>query len=112
MQGVESKPVDELRRSLDAPNREVAGLACLKPSDLSAQAERARRLARHPSQALLDREAKQRRRHVPRQQKRCQRRGARVAVGRSEEHKSDLQSLMRTSYAVFCLRTKKTHLAL
>src|SRR3546814_6974929 len=26
---------------------------------------------------------------------------------RSEEHKSELQSLMRTSYAVFCLKTKK-----
>src|SRR3546814_8234471 len=27
---------------------------------------------------------------------------------RSEEHTSELQSLMRTSYAVFCLRKKKT----
>src|SRR3546814_3202208 len=27
---------------------------------------------------------------------------------RSEEHTSELQSLMRTSYAVFCLQTKKT----
>src|SRR3546814_8879046 len=27
---------------------------------------------------------------------------------RSEEHTSDLQSLMRTSYAVFCLKNKKT----
>src|SRR3546814_10455336 len=26
----------------------------------------------------------------------------------SEEHTSELQSLMRTSYAVFCLKTKKT----
>src|SRR3546814_10377219 len=29
-------------------------------------------------------------------------------VGRSEEHTSELQSLMRISYAVFCLK-KKTH---
>src|SRR3546814_8668803 len=29
---------------------------------------------------------------------------------RSEEHKSDLQSLMRISYAVFCLKTKNTRL--
>src|SRR3546814_2542897 len=29
-------------------------------------------------------------------------------TGRSEEHTSELQSLMRISYAVFCL-TKKTH---
>src|SRR3546814_6959054 len=28
---------------------------------------------------------------------------------RSEEHTSELQSLMRISYAVFCLKTKKTH---
>src|SRR3546814_10642200 len=28
------------------------------------------------------------------------------AVGRSEEHTSELQSLMRISYAVFCLNTK------
>src|SRR3546814_10021574 len=28
---------------------------------------------------------------------------------RSEEHTSELQSLMRNSYAVFCLQKKKTH---
>src|SRR3546814_7858879 len=31
----------------------------------------------------------------------------RVGSGRSEEHTSELQSLMRTSYAVFCLKKKK-----
>src|SRR3546814_2521262 len=35
-------------------------------------------------------------------------RAAMVLQGRSEEHTSELQSLMRTSYAVFCLQTKKT----
>src|SRR3546814_3213800 len=30
-----------------------------------------------------------------------------VAVARSEEHTSELQSLMRISYAVFCLKKKK-----
>src|SRR3546814_2564369 len=30
---------------------------------------------------------------------------------RSEEHTSELQSLMRTSYAVFCLKKKKIELA-
>src|SRR3546814_5280974 len=34
--------------------------------------------------------------------------GARRAI-RSEEHKSELQSLMRISYAVFCLKKKKEH---
>src|SRR3546814_2976790 len=31
-----------------------------------------------------------------------------IAVCRSEEHTSELQSLMRISYAVFCLKKKKT----
>src|SRR3546814_8505972 len=30
-----------------------------------------------------------------------------TAPGRSEEHTSELQSLMRISYAVFCLKKKK-----
>src|SRR3546814_1071764 len=34
--------------------------------------------------------------------------GARRLDGRSEEHTSELQSLMRKSYAVFCLK-KKNH---
>src|SRR3546814_3071821 len=32
--------------------------------------------------------------------------GEMLAGGRSEEHTSELQSLMRTSYAVFCLKKK------
>src|SRR3546814_3307976 len=40
---------------------------------------------------------------------RSEKRGASVSgVGRSEEHTSELQSLMRISYAVFCLK-KKNH---
>src|SRR3546814_2849445 len=35
-------------------------------------------------------------------------RSATCAKGRSEEHTSELQSLMRISYAVFCLKKKKT----
>src|SRR3546814_4150828 len=37
----------------------------------------------------------------PRARRRCK------ARGRSEEHTSELQSLMRISYAVFCLKKKK-----
>src|SRR3546814_8521604 len=33
---------------------------------------------------------------------------AKVGLSRSEEHTSELQSLMRISYAVFCLKKKKT----
>src|SRR3546814_3110038 len=32
-----------------------------------------------------------------------------IGDGRSEEHTSELQSLMRISYAVFCLKKKKYH---
>src|SRR3546814_9114956 len=34
----------------------------------------------------------------------------RTTMGRSEEHTSELQSLMRISYAVFCLKKKTTQL--
>src|SRR3546814_3824037 len=36
------------------------------------------------------------------------RRAQPLAIVRSEEHTSELQSLMRISYAVFCLKKKKT----
>src|SRR3546814_6927882 len=42
----------------------------------------------------------------------CDRRGRMIAQAktiRSEEHTSELQSLMRISYAVFCLKKKKKH---
>src|SRR3546814_2567921 len=35
---------------------------------------------------------------------------ARIMAVRSEEHTSELQSLMRSSYAVFCLKKKKKHI--
>src|SRR3546814_2443849 len=38
------------------------------------------------------------------------RRNAITAIFRSEEHTSELQSLMRISYAVFCLKKKNTTL--
>src|SRR3546814_2177004 len=50
----------------------------------------------------------------PQSGRRCPRRRsgrsghARRRGGRSEEHTSELQSLMRISYAVFCLKKKKT----
>src|SRR3546814_10794818 len=39
----------------------------------------------------------------------CQYRDRRLFARRSEEHTSELQSLMRISYAVFCLKKKKIH---
>src|SRR3546814_2501046 len=38
---------------------------------------------------------------------RCERNWERLKRFRSEEHTSELQSLMRISYAVFCLKKKK-----
>src|SRR3546814_10693133 len=32
-----------------------------------------------------------------------------ISIARSEEHTSELQSLMRISYAVFCLKKKKNY---
>src|SRR3546814_5135886 len=51
-----------------------------------------------------------RRRHMGRPRLRPQRcrGGIPDEAGRSEEHTSELQSLMRISYAVFCLKKKKT----
>src|SRR3546814_3248243 len=42
----------------------------------------------------------------------CKRRNRAAALlsARSEEHTSELQSLMRISYAVFCLKKKKTNI--
>src|SRR3546814_3915394 len=37
------------------------------------------------------------------------RQGKNLVSTRSEEHTSELQSLMRTSYAVFCLKKKKNN---
>src|SRR3546814_9395697 len=37
---------------------------------------------------------------------------AEAVAQRSEEHTSELQSLMRISYAVFCLKKKKIHSSL
>src|SRR3546814_5044675 len=37
--------------------------------------------------------------------------GDKMRIRRSEEHTSELQSLMRISYAVFCLKKKKNHQA-
>src|SRR3546814_10104941 len=41
--------------------------------------------------------------------KQRRRRFHRTSPRRSEEHTSELQSLMRISYAVFCLKKKKIH---
>src|SRR3546814_4272812 len=44
---------------------------------------------------------------LPRRARRRDTRQMMIIIGRSEEHTSELQSLMRISYAVFCLKKKK-----
>src|SRR3546814_2570052 len=58
--------------------------------------------AQGAGRAVQDRRDAVRGEHPPRQ-----RPGLESAGGRSEEHTSELQSLMRISYAVFCLKKKK-----
>src|SRR3546814_7503404 len=77
------------------------GAACAAPASESSQGKSAR-----SSQAKL--------RMTPRQRP-CAALSARnaarkriAASPRSEEHTSELQSLMRNSYAVFCLKQKKS----
>src|SRR3546814_4207185 len=48
------------------------------------------------------------RQHEPQSLVPVQRAGKDQRADRSEEHTSELQSLMRISYAVFCLKKKKT----
>src|SRR3546814_8022334 len=69
-----------------AARRGVAG--CVRPQYAAAGAPRVLRTA----QRAVQREALLRQAEFP---------------GRSEEHTSELQSLMRISYAVFCLKKKK-----
>src|SRR3546814_3102387 len=58
---------------------------------------------RHAGVARFDREGEPADARVPADK------GVVAAPGRSEEHTSELQSLMRISYAVFCLKKKNTH---
>src|SRR3546814_6521112 len=72
---------------------EFAGLADVVPLVLVA-ADAQRRLARRAA--------------VERPLKDSFEKGIEPRILRSEEHTSELQSLMRISYAVFCLKKKKT----
>src|SRR3546814_8423233 len=67
-------------------------------------------LQQRPSDAKDQHESNQQRRQVPREHGNPARLIPFLAksyrIGRSEEHTSELQSLMRISYAVFCLKKK------
>src|SRR3546814_1569099 len=82
-------PYTTLFRSADQPRR---------PHHLLGR-ERRRQVLRDPSCDVRDRLSRPRR---PERNAACERRQ------RSEEHTSELQSLMRISYAGFCLKKKNT----
>src|SRR3546814_7715278 len=68
------------------------------------RSQRAGRTARRPADGAGGQPGRlERRRHPPRTRKQ------RAGHPRSEEHTSELQSLMRISYAVFCLKKKKIY---
>src|SRR3546814_7419858 len=104
-----SSDLDADRRDRDAEDR----IAPVEPD----QEQRDRGSARHPLGVQLGAVARDAARLVRsgrgvrgvRGPGAACRHGAKLALfrGRSEEHTSELQSLMRTSYAVFCLNTKK-----
>src|SRR3546814_10563363 len=62
--------------------------------------------SREPSQAVLAHQD-ERRPAIGADHRRRAGKGCEFLPGRSEEHTSELQSLMRISYAVFCLKKKK-----
>src|SRR3546814_4998262 len=102
-----------------APQRGIAGIRDVCRSCPQFQARqrieqadsdtRRQQNERQPAQALQDQN------HVSAQVKRQDQARATLrspkasTTRRSEEHTSELQSLMRISYAVFCLKKKKKH---
>src|SRR3546814_10619859 len=80
-----------------------------------ADAHRLQRAARQAAPQPLDRaigesgEPRRRPGESQRPHREHERHQRRARERRSEEHTSELQSLMRISYAVFCLKKKKTH---
>src|SRR3546814_4968919 len=78
------KLLDQVGGEVDFDLEADIGHIGLQPRDKGGKAARRRDLARTDA-------------HHP----------ARLAITRSEEHTSELQSLMRISYAVFCLKKKK-----
>src|SRR3546814_5719214 len=83
--------------------RGVGRAAHARRADLHDRGYRTRRV--DPEREVLQAEAKALRRPEPAEARAGRRTGERHG-SRSEEHTSELQSLMRISYAVFCLKKK------
>src|SRR3546814_6916109 len=87
-EAVDRPPADETREEWAAQ-----GAALWSPAP-AIRAERSHRYSRHADGARCKRPASWVRKRMPQ---------------RSEEHTSELQSLMRISYAVFCLKKKNNY---
>src|SRR3546814_3974678 len=84
------------------------GLEVAFQPDRGLQVEMVGRLVEQQQLRLLEQHRGQRHTHPPAAGILRQRADACGEPERSEEHTSELQSLMRISYAVFCLKKKKT----
>src|SRR3546814_9564986 len=100
-----SKPVRDRNRYDTGRRRTNANrrLYDLPGRFLVARAVRGTLLRRHLDAARRDR----RRGQLDKEQQPKGRRRANAVADRSEEHTSERQALMRTSYAVFCLKRNK-----
>src|SRR3546814_4897475 len=85
---------------IDVAARARAGVRLKRPHQPVEQPVRPRRAARLAQADAIDHEQLEQRHRI----------GA-FPLARSEEHTSELQSLMRISYAVFCLKKKKNTIA-
>src|SRR3546814_9373727 len=88
----------ELRSTLPIPSRRTSCVRALWPNPDSALPKSQCAPKPHPP-------FRGRRPRITRQPVR----GSTCPCRRSEEHTSELQSLMRSSYAVFCLKKKNQH---
>src|SRR3546814_2968519 len=96
-------PYTTLFRSLGEPGGRVDAVAAAGPQRVAVPAPaHAVEFLAHPVARGVDVVLVAGGEHQPR-------RGCFGRVQRSEEHTSELQSLMRSSYAVFCLKKKKKH---
>src|SRR3546814_4173159 len=83
----------------------VAARRGVQKVDADVRRVRTRLEIEHVGQTEAERLVKQLQRRLERNRRQY---GVAHALRRSEEHTSELQSLMRISYAVFCLKKKKT----
>src|SRR3546814_133760 len=94
----------------DPPRVDIVALqAHLVPGERAAAADHCRRIAVREDDPRIGKDTEQRRQieHMLRRLQQPGLGGVLAPQPRSEEHTSELQSLMRISYAVFCLKKKK-----